>query len=118
MFWRFGGYASISTLDTKLDKPDVTLKELLDESDLIQELEQHNTKLIEYLRDENVLRRLLQYVVALQASSYEDERSEDGVGKEGVVAVHDAVASGSGVASEVTQQRWMKRRVTERRKQG
>ncbi|KAI9700034.1 MAG: hypothetical protein M1836_002568 [Candelina mexicana] len=64
MFWRFGGYANISTLDTLLDKPDVTLEELLDESDLIQELKQHNTKLIEYLRDENVLRRLLEYVIA------------------------------------------------------
>lgn len=64
MFWRFGGYANVSTLDTILDKPDVTLEELLDESDLIQELKQHNTKLIEYLRDENVLRRLLEYVIA------------------------------------------------------
>lgn len=64
MFWRFGGYASISTLDSILDKPDVTLEELLDESDLIQELKQHNTKLIEYLRDEGVLRKLLEYVIA------------------------------------------------------
>ena len=64
MFWRFGGYANISTIDTLLDKSDVTLEELLDESDLIQELKQHNTKLIEYLRDENVLRRLLHYVIA------------------------------------------------------
>ncbi|KAI9678787.1 MAG: hypothetical protein M1817_005845 [Caeruleum heppii] len=64
MFWRFGGYANISTIDTILDKPDATLEELLDESDLIQELKQHNTKLIEYLRDENALRRLLEYVVA------------------------------------------------------
>jgi SIT4-associating protein SAP185/190 len=64
MFWRFGGYASLSTIDNILDKPDVTLEELLDESDLIQELKQHNSKLIEYLRDENVLKRLLEYVVA------------------------------------------------------
>jgi SIT4-associating protein SAP185/190 len=64
MFWRFGGYANISTLDTILEKPDVTLEELLDESDLIQELKQHNTKLIEFLRDEKVLRRLLEYVIA------------------------------------------------------
>ena len=64
MFWRFGGYANISTIDTLLDKPDVTLEELLDESDLIQELKQHNTKLIEFLRDENALKRLLQYVIA------------------------------------------------------
>lgn len=91
MFWRFGGYANISTLDTILDKPDVTLEELLDESDLIQELKQHNTKLIEYLRDENVLRRLLQYVVAPQASSYEEEHNEDEAGNK----AHDNAASGS-----------------------
>jgi SIT4-associating protein SAP185/190 len=64
MFWRFGGYANISTLDTILDKPDVTVEELLDESDLIQELKQQNSKLIEFLRDENVLERLLRYIVA------------------------------------------------------
>ncbi len=64
MFWRFGGYANISTIDTILDKPDVTLEELLDESDLIQELKQHNTKLIEFLREDKILERLLEYVVA------------------------------------------------------
>jgi SIT4-associating protein SAP185/190 len=64
MFWRFGGYANVSTIDTLLDKPDVTLEELLDESDLIQELKSHNTKLIEYLREDPILERLLEYVVA------------------------------------------------------
>jgi SIT4-associating protein SAP185/190 len=64
MFWRFGGYANVSTIDTLLEKPDVTLEELLDESDLIQELKQHNTKLIEYLREDKILERLLEYVVA------------------------------------------------------
>lgn len=64
MFWRFGGYANISTIDTILDKPDFQLEDLLDESDLIQELKQHNTKLIEYLREEKVLQKLLEYVVA------------------------------------------------------
>lgn len=64
MFWRFGGYASISTLDSILDKPDVTVEELLDESDLIQELKQQNSKLVEFLRDEPVLKKLLDYVIA------------------------------------------------------
>jgi SIT4-associating protein SAP185/190 len=77
MFWRFGGYANVSTLDTILDKPDVTLEELLDEADLIQELKQHNTKLIEYLRDENVLRRLLEYVIA--PPLYNPESDDDEV---------------------------------------
>ncbi|KAF1812241.1 SAPS-domain-containing protein [Eremomyces bilateralis CBS 781.70] len=74
MFWRFGGgYANISTLDSILDKPDVTLEELLDESDLIQELKQQNSKLIEYLRDDNILDRLLRYVVALNPEPTPDE---------------------------------------------
>jgi SIT4-associating protein SAP185/190 len=64
MFWRFGGYANISSLDSILDKPDVTVEELLDEADLIQELKSQNSKLIEFLRDENVLERLLQYAVS------------------------------------------------------
>ena len=64
MFWRFGGYSSVSTVDTLLDKPDVTLEELLDDSELIQELKQHNSKLIEYLREDQVLKRLMDYVIA------------------------------------------------------
>ena len=67
MFWRFGGYANISTIDSILDKPDVSLEELLDEQDLIQELKQQNSKLIEFLRDDAVLQRLLQYVTADKA---------------------------------------------------
>ena len=64
MFWRFGGYSSVSTIDTLLDKPDVTLEEVLDDSELIQELKQHNSKLIGYLREDNVLKRLMDYVIA------------------------------------------------------
>jgi SIT4-associating protein SAP185/190 len=84
MFWRFGGYAQLSSLDSILDKPDVTVEELLDESDLIQELKQQNSKLIEYLRDENVLERLLRYVIATkQAATTEDEASGDGASEAG-----------------------------------
>jgi SIT4-associating protein SAP185/190 len=64
MFWRFGGYANISTIDSILDKPDVSLEELLDEQDLIQELKQQNSKLIEFIRDDAVLQKLLHYVIA------------------------------------------------------
>ncbi|KAF3926437.1 hypothetical protein AA313_de0206133 [Arthrobotrys entomopaga] len=69
MFWRFGGYANISTIDTILDKPDVTLETLLDEPDLIQELKQHNTKLIEFIREDAVIRKLLEYVIAPKPSA-------------------------------------------------
>ncbi|KAI9046758.1 hypothetical protein LZ554_009495 [Drepanopeziza brunnea f. sp. 'monogermtubi'] len=82
MFWRFGGYANISAIDTLLDKPDVTLEELLDESDLIQELKQSNSKLLEYLREGKTLGRLLEYVVApkpetLAAEDTDTEATED-----------------------------------------
>lgn len=79
MFWRFGGYANISTIDTILDKPDFTLEELLEESDLIQELKQHNAKLVEYLREQDVLKKLLEYVVApkLEPVAVPDDEEED-----------------------------------------
>ena len=73
MFWRFGGYANISTIDTILDKADFTLEEVLDEGDLIQELKQHNSKLIEYLREESVLQRLLAYVIAAPLFAPDEE---------------------------------------------
>lgn len=79
MFWRFGAYANISTLNNLLEKPDVTLEEVLDEADLIQELKQSNSKLIEFLRDENVLRKLLEYVIAPVAPRPEEDQ-EDGRG--------------------------------------
>ncbi|KAI2615732.1 SAPS-domain-containing protein [Hypomontagnella submonticulosa] len=81
MFWRFGGYANISTIDTILDKPDFQLEDLLDEGDLIQELKQHNTKLIEYLRESKVLEKLLEYVVTPKlepVENPEEEANEDG----------------------------------------
>lgn len=82
MFWRFGGYAQVSTIDTLLDKPDVTLEELLSEGDLIQELKSHNTKLIEYLREDSILEKLLEYVVAtklepIATDDYDAEESKD-----------------------------------------
>lgn len=76
MFWRFGGYATTSSLDSILDKPDVTVEELLDESDLIQELKQQNSKLIEFLRDEPILKKLLNYVVADKESEEGQEKQE------------------------------------------
>ena len=81
MFWRFGGYASISTLDSILDKPDVTVEELLDESDLIQELKQQNSKLVEFLRDEPVLKKLLDYVTAEEEAEVPKEKEGDDASK-------------------------------------
>ncbi|OQU97800.1 hypothetical protein CLAIMM_03685 [Cladophialophora immunda] len=81
MFWRFGGYSNISSIDTLLEKPNVKLEDLLEESDLIQELKSHHTKLIEYLRDESNLHALLNYVVAPGPKPESDENEEDEKGK-------------------------------------
>ncbi|KAK4120652.1 SAPS-domain-containing protein [Parathielavia appendiculata] len=80
MFWRFGGYANVSTIDTILDKDKFQLEELLDESDLVQELKQHNARLVEYLRDPQVLEKLLKYVVAPKlepVAAPDDDEDED-----------------------------------------
>lgn len=83
MFWRFGGYANISTLDSILDKPDVLLEEVLDESDLLQELKQRNSKLIEYVREPKILEQLLNYVIApkLPIVASDDLKSDETSGK-------------------------------------
>ena len=80
MFWRFGGYPTITSLDTILDKPDVALEDLLDESDLIQELKSQNAKLIDFIRDEKTLEKLLKYVLADKFSepNSEEKADEDG----------------------------------------
>ncbi|KAH9431551.1 hypothetical protein MCOR02_008841 [Pyricularia oryzae] len=83
MFWRFGGYANVSAIDSILEKSEFTTEELLDESDLIQELKQHNTKLLEYIRKREVLEKLLDYAVApkLEPVAVPDKKEEDGKGK-------------------------------------
>ncbi|CAK7225762.1 sporulation-induced protein [Sporothrix eucalyptigena] len=67
MFWKFGGYANISPIDAILDRPDFTLEELLDESDLLGDVKAHNNKLLEYLRQRDIVLQLLEYVIAPKA---------------------------------------------------
>ncbi|KAF9242109.1 SIT4 phosphatase-associated protein-domain-containing protein [Melanogaster broomeanus] len=61
MFWRFG-FHNTSTIDTLLDKDDVSLEAILDEDDLLQECKSQNTRLIDYFQRVDVLKRLLGYV--------------------------------------------------------
>ncbi|KAI8378892.1 SIT4 phosphatase-associated protein-domain-containing protein [Choanephora cucurbitarum] len=62
MFWRFG--FNSSTLDTLLDKEDVTLEEVLEEEDLLQEAKSMNPKLVEFLSKMDHVKALLNYIVA------------------------------------------------------
>ncbi|CAK7274170.1 sporulation-induced protein [Sporothrix epigloea] len=69
MFWKFGGYANISPIDAILDRPEFTLEELLDESDLLGDVKAHNDKLLDYLRQRDIVLRMLEYVVAPKTES-------------------------------------------------
>ncbi|KAL2266833.1 hypothetical protein VTJ83DRAFT_6185 [Remersonia thermophila] len=79
MFWRFGGYANVSAIDTILERDNFELEELLDESDLVEELKHHNAKLVDYLRNPEVLKKLLQYVIApkLEPVAAPDDDDDD-----------------------------------------
>uniref|UniRef100_A0A0B7APN8 Uncharacterized protein n=1 Tax=Arion vulgaris TaxID=1028688 RepID=A0A0B7APN8_9EUPU len=48
MFWKFNLLTS-SHIDTLLDKEDVTLRELMDEDDILQECKAQNRKLVDFL---------------------------------------------------------------------
>lgn len=107
MFWRFGGYANVSTIDKILERDDFQLEELLDESDLVQELKQHNTRLVEYLRDPQVLEKLLKYVVApkLEPIASPDDDEEDDEDEKGKGLAQPSTRSrSSSRADETTQE--------------
>ncbi|ORX98993.1 SAPS-domain-containing protein [Basidiobolus meristosporus CBS 931.73] len=61
MFWRFG-FHTVSPVDTLLEKEDVTVEELMDQDDILQELRAANSKLIEFLCLPEVLGRLFGYL--------------------------------------------------------
>lgn len=46
MFWRFG-FHNPSAVDTLLDREDVTLEEVLEEEELLQEAKSHNQRLVD-----------------------------------------------------------------------
>ncbi|KAF9321686.1 hypothetical protein BG003_000104 [Podila horticola] len=63
MYWRFG-HQTASVIDHILESGNVSLEELLEQDDLIQECKQQNPRLIEYLRDPTVLGQLLSYITS------------------------------------------------------
>ncbi|KAF9997962.1 hypothetical protein BGZ65_006481 [Modicella reniformis] len=63
MYWRFG-HQNASVIDHLLESGNVSLEELLEQDDLIQECKSQNPRLIEYLRDPTVLQQLLSYIIS------------------------------------------------------
>ncbi|ORX52405.1 SAPS-domain-containing protein [Hesseltinella vesiculosa] len=63
MFWRFG-FHNPSAVDTLLEREDVTLEEILEEEELLQEAKSHNQKLINFLCQPAICEKLLYYITA------------------------------------------------------
>ncbi|NWH61918.1 PP6R3 phosphatase, partial [Geococcyx californianus] len=62
MFWKFDLHSS-SHIDTLLERDDVTLKELMDEEDVLQECKAQNRKLIEFLLKSECLEDLVSFII-------------------------------------------------------
>lgn len=62
MFWKYN-FGSSAQIETLLGKEDVTLHELMEEDELLQECKAQNRKLIEFLTREDVLQELVNLVV-------------------------------------------------------
>jgi len=63
MFWRFG-FHNPSAIDSLLDKEDVSLDELFEDDDLLQEAKTHNQKLINFLCAPDILKQLVHLITA------------------------------------------------------
>ncbi|ORZ17185.1 SIT4 phosphatase-associated protein-domain-containing protein [Absidia repens] len=63
MFWRFG-FHNPSAVDTLLEREDVTLEEILEEEEILQEAKSHNQKLINFLCQPANSEKLLYYITA------------------------------------------------------
>lgn len=72
MFWKFN-HASSPHIETLLNKEDVTLHELMDEEDILQECKVQNKKLIDYLIRPDVMEELVT-LTTIEPSGEVDEK--------------------------------------------
>ncbi|CAG5120318.1 unnamed protein product [Candidula unifasciata] len=61
MFWKFNLLTS-SHIDTLLDKEDVTLRELMDEDDILQECKAQNRKLVDFIVQSENMKELMKMI--------------------------------------------------------
>nr|CAB3265861.1 serine/threonine-protein phosphatase 6 regulatory subunit 3 [Phallusia mammillata] len=69
MFWTF---ATTSNMDTLLEKEDITLRELMDDDDILQECKGQNTKLVEFLSKSDVMEELVMLIITEPSSELDD----------------------------------------------
>lgn len=67
------GFHNGSSIDSLLDKDDVSLEAIMDEEDVLQECKAQNTRLIDYFQRVDVLKRLIGHVTG-QIESEEQGR--------------------------------------------
>ncbi|KAF5103829.1 hypothetical protein DV451_001205 [Geotrichum candidum] len=77
-FWRIGnGFSTTSAIDKLLDKEDHTLIDILEEPDILTELSTPNTRLVEYLREPEIMHQLVGLVTDLSLAPHNDLTSEE-----------------------------------------
>merc|ERR1719410_2139251 len=72
MFWKYHS-GTVSHVDTLLDKEGVTLTEILEQEDIIQECKSQNPKLVDFLTRQEILSELLDLILQ-EPSADLDER--------------------------------------------
>ncbi|XP_061084990.1 serine/threonine-protein phosphatase 6 regulatory subunit 2-like isoform X1 [Conger conger] len=72
MFWKFDLHTS-SHIDKLLDKDDVTLRELMEEEDVLQECKAQNRRLLLFLSQEHCMRELVHLVIREPPEDVEEE---------------------------------------------
>ncbi|KAL7131155.1 hypothetical protein ABFS83_13G179300 [Erythranthe nasuta] len=75
MFWRMAGLSTASPVETILDKENFTLDELLDEDEIIQECKALNGRLINFLRERDNIKQLIQYIMEEAPEDAERQRT-------------------------------------------
>eukprot|EP00090_Calanus_glacialis_P000849 TRINITY_DN1059_c0_g1_i2.p1 TRINITY_DN1059_c0_g1~~TRINITY_DN1059_c0_g1_i2.p1 ORF type:complete len:1001 (-),score=360.21 TRINITY_DN1059_c0_g1_i2:284-3286(-) len=72
MFWKYNSL-TVSHLDTLLDKQGVTLQEILEQEDIIQECKSQNKKLVDYLTKQEILSELLDLILQEPSPELEEK---------------------------------------------
>jgi len=73
-FWRFGFNFTASAIDALFERQELTLEDLLDEDELLQELKAHHNKLVEYLSRVEILKQLVDYLTIDPDESADNKR--------------------------------------------
>lgn len=73
MFWKFDLHTS-SHLEALLDKEDVTLGELMDEEDVLQECKAQNRRLLPFLCQDHCMQELVRMITTEPPAGVEETR--------------------------------------------